>query len=174
MKNEIRSFVRRSVPLSLLLFAMAGTLTVSGKGNREIPDHRSESLASVSSAQRIATTRCNPEKEVRIDMSGTYSGNINYPDAGLSGEALLTITGNRFTLKAGTKSETGTITAVRTCGYTAVAMMFGQWKMPQPGEPVLPPLPMLSLRAVKKGGQLALIPSPSETRAFSFASSAKK
>ena len=118
--------------------------------------------------------RCNPDKDERADLSGSYAGVINYPAAGLSGPATLTVTGNRFTLTSGSKTEAGNITAVITCNYTAVAMMFGQWKTPQPGEPVLPPLPMLSLTATKKGDQLTLKPSASEHREFIFEPNQKK
>ncbi|MDQ2855119.1 MAG: hypothetical protein M3R68_02230 [Acidobacteriota bacterium] len=129
---------------------------------------------STASAAKSTAGRCDPEKEDRTDLSGTYNGKISYPAGGLDGEATLTINGNRFTLSAGSKTETGNITAVTTCSYTAVAMMFGEWKTPQPGDPVLPPLPMLSLRAVRKGDQFRLIVSPSETRVFSFDSGEKK
>ena len=79
--------------------------------------------------------RCDPDRQELTDLSGTYTGNVNYPDDGLLGEATLTINGNRFTLSTQSKTETGRITAVTTCNYTAVAMMFGEWKTPQPGEP---------------------------------------
>jgi hypothetical protein len=118
--------------------------------------------------------RCDPDQDERTDLSGTYTGNINYPADGLTGEATLTISGNRFTLSAGPKTETGNITAVTTCTYTAVAMMFGQWRTPKPGERAEPPLPMLSLRAIRKGEQLMLKASPSERREFSFEPAAKK
>ena len=99
---------------------------------------------------------------------------MNYPDDGLLGEATLTINGNRFTLSTQSKTETGRITAVTTCNYTAVAMMFGEWKTPQPGEPAPPPLPMLSLRAIRTKNQFLLKNSPSEKRPFSFETKAGK
>lgn len=129
---------------------------------------------SSSSVTKPVRAGCDPEKEERTDLSGTYNGKVNYPDGGLDGDATLTVSGTRFTLTAGSKTETGNITAVTTCTYTAVAMMFGQWKTPQPGEPVLPPLPMFSLKATKKGDLLSLKPSASERRVFSFESAPKK
>jgi len=117
---------------------------------------------------------CDPDKDERVDLSGSYNGQINYPAAGMMGDATLMISGNRFTLNSGSRTERGNITAVATCNYTAVAMMFGQWKTPAPGEPVLPPLPMLSLTATKKEGKLSLKPSPSERREFSFEPAVKK
>ncbi len=130
--------------------------------------------AGATKAVNRTTGKCDPEKDQRVDLSGTYPGKVDYPAAGFVGDATLTIMGNRFTLDSGTKTEIGNVTAVSTCNYTAVAMMFGEWKTPQPGDPVLPPLPMLSLRAVKKGTDLTLTPAASEKRAFSFTSVLKK
>ncbi|HEV7397074.1 MAG TPA: hypothetical protein VGN86_11230 [Pyrinomonadaceae bacterium] len=137
----------------------------------------SSSAAPTGNDVETAKTRvggCDPDKDDRVDLTGTYKGQINYPAAGMAGEATLTVNGNRFTLEAGSKTEAGNVTAIATCNYTAVAMMFGQWKTPLPGEKVLPPLPMLSLTAVKKADRLSLKPSPSERREFSFETSAKK
>src|SRR5256885_16550065 len=38
-------------------------------------------------------------------------------------EGTLTITGNNFTMTSGTDTHSGRITAVTTCGYTAVTVM---------------------------------------------------
>jgi hypothetical protein len=138
------------------------------------PANKPENKSTASAAKPLRTGRCDPEKEERTDLSGTYNGTVKYPAAGLDGEAILAITGNHFTLTSGSKTETGNITAVTTCSYTAVAMMFGEWKTPQLGDPVLPPLPMLSLRAIGKGDQFRLIASPSEKGVFSFDSGQKK
>lgn len=163
--------------------ASTTTGTVPGKGSRERrvtdPNTSATTPAAGSEGKSVATPyaktgRCDPDKDERVDLSGTYNGSLNYPAAAMIGDATLTINGNRFTLNSGSKTEMGNITAVTTCNYTAVAMMFGQWKTPQPGEPVLPPLPMLSLKATKKGDQLVLKTSPSERREFSFEPSARK
>lgn len=140
----------------------------SVKGEKVTGDTR------VAVATRARSGRCNPDEDERIDLSGAYNGDVNYPNGRLSGDATLTITGNRFTLRTGSKTESGNITAVTTCSYTAVAMMFGEWRTPQPGERAAPPLPMLSLTATRKGDQLTLKSSPSERREFSFAPAAKK
>jgi hypothetical protein len=142
-------------------------------GNKK-RERRASKTSTASVTKPARAGRCDPEKEERADLAGIYSGKVNYPDGGLDGDATLTISGNRFTLTAGSKTETGNITAVTTCTYTAVAMMFGEWKTPQPGEPVLPPLPMFSLKATKKGDLLSLKPSASERRVFSFESAPKK
>jgi len=146
----------------------------AGATSTKAPVANTVAKSTGSPATSARTAGCDPDKDERVDLSGTYNGNINYPAGGMIGDATLTITGNRFTLNSGSKSQMGNITAVATCNYTAVAMMFGQWKTPQPGEPVLPPLPMLSLSATKKEGKLSLKPSPSERREFSFEPSARQ
>lgn len=148
------------------------TETTATTSSRE---RRATSAQPAAAAEKKAVTkgRCDPDKDQRLDLSGTYNGQVNYPAGGLTGPATLSINGNKFTLTSGSKTESGNITAVVTCNYTAVTMMFGQWKTPQPGEPVLPPLPMLSLTALRKGEQLSLHASPSERREFLFATSGK-
>jgi cytoskeletal protein RodZ len=128
----------------------------------------------VAAATKARSGRCDPDQDERIDLSGTYRGNVTYPAGGLSGDATLTVSGYRFILRAGSRTESGNITAVTTCSYTAVAMMFGEWRTPKPGEPAAPPLPMLSLTAVRNGDQLTLKSSPSERREFSFVAADKK
>jgi hypothetical protein len=66
-------------------------------------------------------------------------------------------------------AQTGRITAVTTCTYTAASMMFGETKKSEPGQPALPPLPVISLRAVKKGSGLTLTTAAGERTSFSFA-----
>jgi len=153
----------------------ATTPATRGSRERRVTDAGSTAATeSASPAAMAKSGKCNPDKDERVDLSGSYGGVINYPAAGMSGSATLTITGNRFTLNTGSRTETGNITAIATCNYIAVAMMFGQWKTPQPGEVVMPPLPMLSLRAIKKADQLALKASASERREFLFEPNQKK
>ena len=124
--------------------------------------------ANKASAKTIAAP-CDPNKQQPADLSGTYRGIVNYPDGGLSGEATLTITGNQFLLVVGNAAQTGRITAVTTCSYTAATMMFGEVKKTEPGQPAPPPLPVISLRAAKKANDVILTPVPGERRTFSFA-----
>lgn len=112
---------------------------------------------------------CDPNQQEPADLSGTYHGIVNYPDGGLSGEATLTITGNQFLLAVGNAAQTGRITAVTTCNYTAATMMFGEVEKTEPGQPAPPPLPVISLRAVKKANDVILTPVAGERRTFSFA-----
>lgn len=113
---------------------------------------------------------CDPTQQEQTDLSGTYTGRVNYPEADMSGQGTLTITGNNFTLTSGDKTQSGHITAVTTCNYTAVAMMFGDVTRPKPGEAAAPPPATISLRARKMGDRLSLTTVPGETRRFSFGS----
>jgi hypothetical protein len=151
----------------------AGT-AAAASASRERRVVNTTTSANGSTINAAPTGKCDPEKDQREDLSGIYRGSIQYPNSGMNGEATLTIAGNRFTLDAGAKSESGNITAITTCNYTAVAMMFGEWKTPKPGDPVKPPMTVLSLRATKKGEQLTLKASPSERREFSFEPGPKK
>jgi hypothetical protein len=98
----------------------------------------------------------------QTDLSGTYTGVINYPEGNMSGDATLTITGNQFTLQSGGTTQTGRVTAVTTRGYTAVTMRFGEGT-----EGTMPVT--ISLRARRTGDRLTLTTVQGETRQFSFA-----
>lgn len=107
----------------------------------------------------------------QTDLSGTYTGTVNYPEGGLSGPASLTITGNNFqmTPEGGGSPVSGRVTAVTTRGYTGVTMMFGD-TTPPPVTQAPPPLPAVSLRARMSGGRVTLNSVPGEKREFSFSS----
>lgn len=111
----------------------------------------------------------------QTDLSGTYTGTVNYPEGGLNGAATLTITGNSFTIapEGGGSSVTGRVTAVTTRGYTGVTMMFGDATAPPPTQnPPPPPLPAVSLQARRSGDRVTLTSVPGERRQFSFSSGA--
>jgi hypothetical protein len=116
------------------------------------------------------TGRCDPTQQEQTDLSGTYTGTVNYADAGLTGDATLTITGNNFTLAAGSTTQTGRITAVTTCGYTGATMMFGDLTPPAPSPNPPAALPAVSLRAKKVRDRVSLMTVPGEKRSFSFGS----
>ena len=116
------------------------------------------------------TGRCDPTQQEQTDLSGTYTGTVNYADAGLTGDATLTITGNNFTLTAGSTTQTGRVTAVTTCGYTAATMMFGDLTPPAPSPNPPAALPAVSLRVKKMGDHVSLMTVPGEKRSFSFGS----
>jgi hypothetical protein len=114
------------------------------------------------------TGRCDPTKQEQTDLSGNYTGRVNYPDASLTGDATLAITGNNFTLTAGSTTQSGRVAAVTTCGYTGATMMFGDLTPPTPGPNPPPALPAVSLRVRKMGDRVTLMTVPGEKRSFSF------
>ena len=116
------------------------------------------------------TGRCDPMQQEQTDLSGTYTGKVDYSDAGLTGDATLTITGANFTLTAGSATQSGRVTAVTTCGYTAATMMFGDLTPPTPSPNPPPALPAVSLRVRKMGDRVTLMSVPGEKRTFSFSS----
>jgi hypothetical protein len=115
------------------------------------------------------TGRCDPMQQEQTDLSGTYNGRLKHGDEPEM-DATLTITGNNFTMTTGTETHSGRITAVTTCGYTAVTVMMGDTTPPDPTKPPPPPLPAVSLRAKKVGSQMTLMSAPGETRQISFIS----
>jgi hypothetical protein len=118
----------------------------------------------------VQTGRCDPNAQEQTDLSGTYTGTANYAEGGLSGEATLTINGNDFTITSGSSTQEGRVTAVTTCNYTAVTMMFGkpQTSAAKGDQPA--PLPAVSLRARRMGRGLSLESVGGGTRQFSFSS----
>lgn len=90
----------------------------------------------------------------QTDLSGTYTGTINFPDASLTGEATLTITGNTFSITTPTGTQSGRVTAVTTRGYTGVAMRFNDLTAPG-GTPLT-----VSARARRTGDRLTLSKIP--------------
>lgn len=95
---------------------------------------------------------------VDADLSGTYTGTVNYPDGSISGEGTLTITGNQFTLEAGGQTVTGTVRGVNTRGYIGAAMRFGDAL----------PATVSSVRVRKRGNRVTINSVRGETRQFSF------
>jgi hypothetical protein len=113
-------------------------------------------------------SRCDPMQQEQTDLSGTYTGKINFPEGGMTGEATLTITGNNWTMTAGSETHSGRITAVTTCGYTGVTMMSGDLTPPPPSPNPPAARPAVSLRAKKVGDRMTLTSVPGEKRMFSF------
>ena len=118
----------------------------------------------------VSTGRCDPNVQEQTDLSGTYTGTANYTEGGISGETTLTISGNDFTMTSGSSTAEGRVTAVTTCNYTAVTMMFGKPQTSVAAGAQPPPLPAVSLRARRMGGGLTLESVGGGTRQFSFAS----
>lgn len=116
-----------------------------------------------------ATGRCDPMKQEQADLSGTYTGKVKHGDAAAM-DATLTITGNNFTITSGSESQSGRVTAVTTCGYTAATFMMGDMTPPTPGPNPPPPNKAMSLRAKKVGNSLTLTSVPGEPEKMMFTS----
>jgi hypothetical protein len=100
----------------------------------------------------------------QTDLTGTYTGNFNCDDIGLTGDTTLTINGNQFTTGDG---KTGRIVASTTRGYTAVALQAGDTGTPTAGMSATAPQ-VISLRARKNGDRLTLMPVAGSTHTCSF------
>jgi hypothetical protein len=119
--------------------------------------------------EKKTTGRCDPTQQEQTDLSGTYTGKLKHGNEPAT-DATLTITGNSFSATMGGETRTGRVTAVTTCGYTAVTMMTGDATAPDPTKPPPPPLPSMSLRAKKVGDSLTLTTIPGEKEMVSFTS----
>lgn len=113
------------------------------------------------------TGRCDPNKHEPADLSGTYTGKMQHGDD--IRDATLTISGNTITMTSGSETHTGRITAVTTCGYTAVTIMHGDGGTSAPGT-TPPPNKVMSLRAKKVGNSLTLMSVPGEPEKVMFTS----
>ncbi len=119
-------------------------------------------------AMAKSSGRCDPTKGEQTDLSGTYTGKANHGNGEPAQDATLTITGNNFTMTSGSETHSGRVTAVTTCGYTAVTMMMGDLTPPAPGPNPPAALPAVSLRAKKVGDKLWLTSVPGEAMKVSF------
>ena len=111
--------------------------------------------------------RCDPTQQEQTDLSGTYTGKVKHGNEAAM-DATLTITGGNFTMTSGSDTNSGRITAVTTCGYTAVTMMMGDLTPPAPGPNPPAALPAMSLRAKKVGDHLTLTSVPGEPKSVMF------
>ncbi len=113
------------------------------------------------------TGRCDPTQQEQTDLSGTYTGKVKHGNEPVQ-DATLTVTGNNFTMTSGSDTHSGRITAVTTCGYTAVTIMIGDLTPPPPGPNPPAAKPAMSLRAKKVGDSLTLTSVPGEPQTVSF------
>lgn len=102
----------------------------------------------------------------KVDLSGTYTGNLSTTggqDVG-SGPATLTITGETFTLSTeGGASHNGRIYAVLTRGETSAALYFADMSVGTPPTPLV-----YNVRARKRGNRLTLTPAPRTAARLTF------
>lgn len=114
------------------------------------------------------TGRCDPNAQEQTDLSGTYTGKMKHGDEPAR-DATITISGNSITMTSGSDTHTGRITAVTTCGYTAVTIMHGDGGVSTPGT-TTPVNKVLSLRAKRSGNSLTLMSVPGEPEKVMFTS----
>ena len=145
----------------LIVAVMSAGLVVSAQNSNS-----SMTLAEQPRATR--TGRCDPLQQEQTDLSGTYVGKVRHGDQAPM-DATLTITGNSFTMTMGSETHSGRITAVTTCGYTAVTIMHGDGGTSAPGT-TPPPNKVMSLRAKKVGDSLTLMSVPGEPEKVMFTS----
>jgi hypothetical protein len=125
------------------------TMAPANKAERKPRKHKA------AAAPTMTSGRCDNTKQEQTDLSGTYTGKLRHGD-GPAVDATLTVTGNKFTGTVGSETPSGRITAVTTCGYTAVTMMMD-------GAPAA-----MSLRAKKVGDNLTLTSVPGEPQMVTF------
>jgi hypothetical protein len=124
------------------------------------------SMAAMPAPQK-KSGRCDPTQQEQTDLSGTYTGKIKHGSEAAM-DATLTISGNNVSMTSGSDTHSGRITAVTTCGYTAVTVMMGDLTPPPPGPNPPPPHKAMSLRAKKVGDSLTLTSVPGEPEMVSF------
>lgn len=94
----------------------------------------------------------------QTDLSGTYTGTLNFPEMNVNGDSTLTITGNDFTLTTPSGTQAGRVFAVTTRGYTSVAMRFNDAMAGGTGASTTPMV--VSARARRMGDRLMLSKVP--------------
>ena len=163
-KSTIYLFVLGLAVVAMTALASAG-LVVSAQNTNSSMTMAPTNTAAKKKPRRhkamagmMATGRCDPTKQEQTDLSGTYTGKLKHGNEAAV-DAKLTITGNNFTGTMGTDTHSGRITAVTTCGYTAVTMMME-------GAPRA-----MSLRAKKVGDNLTLTSVPGEPQMVTFSTS---
>lgn len=165
-KSTIYLFVLGLAVVVMTAIASAG-LVVSAQNSNSSMTMAPEAKPKPKHRRAAASTgRCDPMQQEQTDLSGTYTGKATHPD-GSSGEVTLTVTGNNFTMTGGPQDMSGRITAVTTCGYTAVTMMSGDMG---PGPNPAATHTAVSLRAKKVGDRLTLTSVPGEPKKVSFVS----
>ena len=168
-KSTIYLFVLGFAVVVVTAIASAGLVASAQNSNMAMSNTNTGTMKHKPRMRKPKSTgRCDPMKQEQADLSGDYTGKVNYPDASLTGDATLTITGNNFTLTAGSTTQSGRVTAVTTCGYTGATMMFGDLTPPTPSRNPPPALPAVSLRVRKMGKRVTLMTVPGEKRMFSF------
>ena len=103
-------------------------------------------------------------QEQATDLSGRYVGTLNYPEAGFSGRATLTIDGNRFTFMGNGLKLSGTLKAVEQNRSLAITMSINDISTNTGSVRK----EVLSLMATVSNGRLTITSLPNDSRAFHF------
>lgn len=138
---------------------------VTAGGETEVAlTFKEEHSGSTLVAQVVYPSRCDRKQGDQTDLTGTYTGKLGYIGGGRNIDATLAISGNEFTLTSASEKRAGQITAVTTCGYTAVTMMFRD----QGTSNTSAPLPTVSLQAVRVGNSVRFLPASGAKASFVF------
>jgi hypothetical protein len=170
-KSTIYLFVLGLAVVAMAALASAG-LVVSAQNTNSSATMAPTNTAAKKTPRRhrvaAATTGpCDPTQQEQTDLSGTYTGKVKHGNEAAM-DATLTVTGTSFTMTSGSDTKTGRITAVTTCGYTAVTVMMGDLTPPAPSPNPPAAHPAMSLRAKKVGDSLTLTSVPGEPQSVSF------
>lgn len=169
-KSTIYLFTLGLLVVILATLAGAGLVVSAQNANSATMTNTAKAKPRKPRTQKPSTGRCDPTKHEQADLSGTYTGKARHGNEPAV-DATLTITGNNFTMTSGSETHSGRLTAVTTCGYTAVTMMMGDLTPPPPGPNPPPALPAMSLRAKKVGNSLTLTSVPGEPKSLWFSTS---
>ena len=167
-KSTIYLFVLGFAVVVVTALASTGLVVSAQNTNSSTTTAPAEAKAKPKHIKKAAPAmpRCDNTKQEQTDLSGTYTGKVKHGDQPAM-DATLTITGGNFTLTGGPEAMSGRITAVTTCGYTAVTIMMGDLTPPPYG--TAPPAhPAMSMRAKKVGDNLTLTTVPGEPQMASF------
>ena len=126
----VRNRFATGVPIPFLLLLLAIVSTSIRTQNRlpEIqPRPRPTGTPSITptgqwpGTENILSKRCDPES---IDLSDTFTGQIDFPDRSLKGTSTLEITKDKFTLTVGNTKLGGNITVTQRCDELFIALTF--------------------------------------------------
>jgi hypothetical protein len=165
-KSTIYLYVLGLVVMTVVALASTGLVVSAQNSNTSATTETKPKRTHKPKAKK--TGRCDPMQQEQTDLSGTYTGKAKHGPDKAPEDATLTITGNNFTMTSGSETHNGRITAVTTCGYTAVTMMMGDLTPPSASSAPPQPLPAVSLRAKKVGDKLWLTSVPGEDMQVSF------
>ncbi len=169
-KSTIYLFTLGLVVMVLMAVTGAGLVVSAQNSNSSMTMEKPAKSKKPRKPKATGTGRCDPTMQEQTDLSGTYTGKVRHEN-GPAEDGTLTITGNNFTMNAGSDTKSGRITAVTTCGYIAVTMMIGDLTPPTPSPNPPPALPAISLRAKKVGNGLTLTSVPGEPKQVWFSTS---